>query len=227
MSEHQIQLIKDALLTVERRELEALKSLEGESFEPSQAYHKNIQQLIRKETHWTRPLLRTKKRKLLTILVAALLILSSLFSVSAIREPIIEYIKTAYEKFTHFSFEEEVQQYSDIIETEYSLQWIPEDYLTLLVEKTPNCINYQWEKNNYYIFFTQKIIGIDSLHLNTEKENYTVLERNDQTYYYNQTQNTYFFIWTYDNYTFNLICENMEMDTILKILDNIQPVSDP
>ena len=74
------------------------------------------------------------------------------------------------------------------------------------------------------MLFTQKVIGIDSLHLNTESENYALLERNGQEYYYYQTQNTYFFIWTIDNYSFNLACENMEIDDVLKILDNIQPV---
>lgn len=227
MSERQIQIIKDALLTIERRELKALKSLEGESFEPSQAYRRNMQRLIRKETRWTRPFVRTKKRKLLTILVAALLILSSLFSISAIREPIIEYIKEVYEKCTHFFFEEKVQQQNDVIETEYTLQWIPADYLVISVDKVPTSINYRWNKNDSYILFTQKVIGIDSLHLNTEEENYTLLVRNGQEYYYNQTQNTYFFIWSCDNYTFNLSCENMEMNDVLKILDNVQPISDP
>ena len=227
MTEHQIQLIKDALLTVERRELKALKNLEGEAFEPSQTYRESMQCLIRKETHWTRPFVRTKKRRILTVLIAALLILSSIFSISAIREPIIEYIKTAYEKFTHFFFEESISQHDDVIETEYTLQWIPEEYLVISAEKAPTGINYCWKKKNSYICFRQKISGIDSLHLNTEKENYTLLERNGQAYYYNQTQNTYFFIWTYDKYTFNLICENIDMDTVLKILDNIQPVSNP
>ena len=227
MSEHQIQIIKDALLTIERRELKALKSLEGESFEPSQVYRQNMQRLIRKETHWTRPFVRTKKRKFLMVLVAALLILSSLFSISAVREPVIEYIKTTYEKCTHFFFEEKVQQQNDIIETKYILTWIPDEYTLLSSSKTAFDIRYQWTNGKNYIKFNQTSISVDSLHLNTEKENYTLLERNGQEYYYNQTQNTYFFIWTYDNYTFNLICENMEMDTILKILDNIQPVSDP
>ena len=228
MTEHQIQLIKDALLTVERRELKALKNLEGEAFEPSQTYRESMQCLIRKETHWTRPFVRTKKRRILTVLIAALLILSSIFSISAIREPIIEYIKTAYEKFTHFFFEESTSQHVDVIETEYTLQWIPEEYLVISTEKAPTGINYCWKNNTSYISFKQKISGINSLHLNTEKENYTPLERNGQTYYYNKSIDVHCFIWTYDNYAFNLSCsEDIDMDTVLKILDNIQPVSDP
>ena len=228
MTEHQIRLVKDALLTVERRELKALKSLEGKTFEPSQAYRQNMQRLIRKETHWSRPFVRTKKRKLLTVLVATLLILSSLFSISAIREPIIEYLKKAYEKSTHFFFEENASQYNDVIETEYTLTWLPEEYSVPTVSKTRSSISYYWNKNNSYIRFNQKTTAINSIHLNTEKENYTPLERNDQIYYYNKSIGSYFFIWSYENYTFNLSCsEDIDMDTVLKILDNIQPVSDP
>ena len=226
MSEHQIQIIKDALLTIERHELKALKSLEGEGFEPSEAYRQNMQRLIRKETHWTRPFVRTKKRKFLTILVAALLILSSLFSISAVREPIIEYIKSAYEKSTHFFFGEDSSQYADVIETEYMLTWVPDDYTLLSSSKTAFEIRCHWTKGEYYIKLNQSSVGVDSLHLNTEKENYTRLERNGQTYYYNQSIDVYCFIWTIDNYTFNLTCQNLDMDTILKILDNIQPVVD-
>ncbi|MBR7098599.1 MAG: DUF4367 domain-containing protein [Clostridia bacterium] len=224
MTDRQINLIKDALLTVERRELKALKSLDGEGFEPSQAYCDHMQRLIRKETHWTRPFVRNKTRKTLTLLVAATLIIASLLSVSAIREPIVKYMKTAYEKFTHFFFEEDSSEYDTIIETSYAPTWIPEEYLETSVEKTLTHIRYKWDKNDDRIFFSQKVIGINSVHLNTEMENYTPMERNGQIYYYNESVDVYCYIWTIDNYAFNLVCENMEKDDVLKILDSIQPV---
>lgn len=225
MTDQQICLIKDALLTVERCELKVLKSLGGESFEPSQTYCDHMERLIRKETHWTRPFVRNKKRKALTLLIAAALILSTLFSVSAIREPIIQYIKETYEKFTHFFFEENASEYDAIIETEYAPTWIPEDFLEISVVKIPTYVDYQWNENDSSIFFCQKVIGIDSLHLNTEVEIYTPIERNGQTYYYNKSVNVSCYIWTIDNYSFNLTCENMAEDDVLKILDSIRPIS--
>lgn len=227
MTKHQKEVIAKALLLIEWRELMALKSLEGESFEPSQAYRESMQRLIRKETHWTRPFFRNNKRKALTALIAALLIFASLFSISAIREPIIQYVKTIYEKCTHFCFEEDSAQYETVIETEYKPTWIPKGYQLCIRKKETYEIRSEWKNDNDYIKFTQTPIGVDSLHLNTEAENYSRLERNGKTYYYNQTQNAYFFIWTIDNYAFNLTCENLEMDDILKILDSIQPISTP
>ena len=224
MTDRQINLIKDALLTVERRELKALKSLDGEGFEPSQAYCDHMQRLIRKETHWTRPFVRNKTRKTLTLLVAATLIIASLLSVSAIREPIVKYVKTVYEKFTHFFFEEDSSQHGSVITTEYTPTWIPEEYHETSGIKTSLYIKYQWIKNQDRIFFIQKVIGIDSLHLNTEMENYTPMERNGQIYYCNESVDVYCYIWTIDNYAFTLVCENMEKDDVLKILDSIQPV---
>ena len=224
MTNRQINLIKDALLTVERRELEALKSLDEESFEPSQAYCDSMQRLIRKETHWTRPFTRNKKRKTMTSILAATLLLALMLSVSAIREPIVKYLKNAYEKFTHFFFEEDSSEYDAIIETVYIPTWTPEKFIETPIVKTSTCISYQWDKNESYIFFSQKVTGIDSLHLNTELEDYTPVERNGQTYYCNESVDVCCFIWTVDSYTFNLTCHKMEKDDILKILDSIQPV---
>ena len=224
MTKQERQLIEEALLTVERRELKILKSLDGGDFEPSQAYRDRMQHLIKKETHWTRPFVRTKTRKTLTLLVAALLIIGSMLSVTAIREPIFKYIRNTYEKFTHFFFEEDSTEYDAIIKTEYAPTWIPKEYLAVAVEKTPLCINYQWNKNKSSIHLRQKVIGIDSLHMNTELENYTPVERNGQTYYCNESVDVYCYIWTIDNYAFNLTCHKMEKEDVLKILDSIQPV---
>ena len=224
MTNRQINLIKDALLTVERRELEALKSLDEEGFEPSQAYCDSMQRLIRKETHWTRPFTRNKKRKTMTSVLAATLLLALMLSVSAIREPIVKYLKNAYEKFTHFFFEENMSEYDASIETIYIPTWIPEEYLEMSSSKTLNHIKHQWNKKDSYILLSQKVTGIDSLHLNTELENYVPIERNGQTYYCNESVDVCCFIWTVDSYTFNLTCHKMEKDDILKILDSIQPV---
>lgn len=224
MTKQERQLIEDALLTVERRELKILKSLDSGDFEPSQTYRDRMQRLIKKETHWTRPFVRTKTRKTLTLLVAALLLIGSMLSVTAIREPIFKYIRNTYEKFTHFFFEEDSSEYDAIIKTEYAPTYIPKEYLNTSISKTSTHVKYQWNKNNARIFFNQKVIGIDSVHLNTEIENYTPIERKGQIYYCNESIDVCCYIWTIDNYAFSLVCENMEKEEALKVLDSIQPV---
>mgnify|MGYP003309236791 CR=1 FL=1 len=104
MTNQQIKILKESLLLIEQQELETLKNLTTEKISPSPAYCKNMERLIQKEKSWRWSLVKTKKRRLLTIIIAALLIFSSIFSVSAIREPIIEYVKSVYEEFTHFFF---------------------------------------------------------------------------------------------------------------------------
>lgn len=225
MTEQQKEIIKKALLTIERHELKMWKTVNCIDITPSPEYVKAMDKLLKKEKKMQRQFFKNKKRKLLTILIAALLIFSSIFSVSAIREPIIEYVKNVYEKFTHFFFDKEPGTLFSDIEDEYIATWLPNSYSLTSCIKLPADIRYQWDNEDSFIKFDQSILGIDSVHLNTEKENYTCLDFNNQLYYYNKSNQTYFFIWTTDDYAFNLTCsESVGWDNILKILENIKPV---
>lgn len=225
MTNQQINILKESLLLIERQELAALKNLVGEEITPSPAYRKNMERLVRRESSWQRKLLKNKKRKLLAILIAALLIFSSIFSVSAVREPIIEYAISVYEEFTHFFFEESTENNLKIIQKEYQVTWVPQDYTLTSCIKSEADIHYQWSQKDHYISFNQTILGIDSIHLNTEKSEVSTFEMDGQLYYYNNSVHMYFIIWTTNDYSFNLACsETIGWDNVLKILEGIQPI---
>jgi hypothetical protein len=225
MTEQQKEIIKKALLTIERHELKMWKAVNCIDITPSPEYVKAMDKLLKKEQKMHRQFFKNKKRKLLTILIAALLIFSSIFSVSAIREPIIEYVKKVYETFTHFFLDEEIPNTKSSIKTEYSVTWLPDEYIKNLDINQEAYIQHGWNKNEAYLIFTQHINGVDSIHLNTEQNAFSILEIGNQLYYYNNFDGNYFIIWTTDDYAFSLKCsESVGWDNILKILENIKPV---
>jgi len=223
MTEHQKRITKKALLIIEQQELKFLKS-ESENFEPSETYHQNMERLIQQEKQWRNKLIKTKKYKLLTILVAVLLIFSLTFSISAIREPIVEYVVKTYNTYTHLFFKNNGSP-SDKIETKYTLNWIPEDYHLSSSTATASHSQYLWKHENQYISFNQNLLSTTSIHLNTEQNHFSTIQLNDQTYYHKHTNNVYSFLWINENYIFTLSCsEDIGWENILKILENIKPV---
>ena len=129
-----------------------------------------------------------------------------------------------YEDFTHFFFEEDIKKDLPAIETEYQVTWLPDQYTFTSNKRSPAYVSYQWNQGENYITFNQSILGTNSIHLNTEKENCTILEFNNQLYYYNKSGQMYFIIWTNDDYAFNLACsEAVGWDNVLKILESIKP----
>lgn len=225
MTEHQINLLKDALFELERRELQQLKCVKSDSFEPSDRYQNSMDRLLRKEKRIAWQLIRTKKRKLVALLIAALLIFSLTFSISALRDPIIEYAVSVYETFTHFFFAESPDTNQSPITTEYTLTHLPDDYEESLYLKNEGYIQRQWKKGDAYLSFTQSIKAGSSVHLDTEESPVEMLETENQLYYYTKSKGMYFFIWTTDDYAFHFTCgEEIGWENILSILEGIKPM---
>jgi len=71
----------------------------------------------------------TPKKALLALAAAILLMITMMFSVSALREPVVRFIVEVYEKFSHvFIHQEEEAQFPATLEVYYAPTWLPEGY---------------------------------------------------------------------------------------------------
>ena len=121
---------KQALFDVQSEECERLMELRlPEEITFSAKFERKMERLLRAQR---RPLYRytnTGGKKAILALAASLILLVTLvFSVSAIREPVVRFFVEAYEKFSRIFFHQQEEQYPGTLEAYYAPAWLPEGY---------------------------------------------------------------------------------------------------
>ena len=91
----------------------------------SERFNKRMQKLIKsqKKIYWN--FVNTAAKRAAVIFVAIITIFTAAFSVKAIREPILKFIKQVYETFTYYSYEGDTAQ---TITKEYVVTQLPEGF---------------------------------------------------------------------------------------------------
>ena len=92
MTNNQIALIKEALLEEDLREMAIIDALPDEEFVFSEKYKKEMQKLLIKHKKYTHTANRFIPKRLVGVLVAILITLTLMMSISAIREPVVKYL---------------------------------------------------------------------------------------------------------------------------------------
>lgn len=94
-------------------------------FEFSERFNKRMAKLINSQKKAYYHLINTAAKRVAIIIVLILTMFTAAFSVKAIREPIIKFVKQIYETFIHYSVEGETE---DTITKEYSLKFVPDGF---------------------------------------------------------------------------------------------------
>ena len=91
----------------------------------SEKFMKRMDKLIKsqRKPYWN--FISTVSRRAAVIIVAIITLVTAAFSVKAIREPIIKFIKQVYESFTHYSFDGDTVE---IITKEYTITQMLDGY---------------------------------------------------------------------------------------------------
>ena len=91
----------------------------------SEKFIKRMDKLIKsqRKPYWN--FISTVSRRAAVIIVAIITLVTAAFSVKAIREPIIKFIKQVYESFTHYSFDGDTVE---IITKEYTITQMLDGY---------------------------------------------------------------------------------------------------
>lgn len=111
----------------------------------SPAFEKKMKRLIREENHPSLKLVGTARRKAVTVILIAAIILASVFSVGAVRDTVREFLVTAFEKyFALQSGETEL----DKIEHIYTFSEIPEGFHYVAQEKDNVSVSTTYENKN-------------------------------------------------------------------------------
>lgn len=121
----------------------------------SERFNKRMAKLIKsqRKSYWV--LINTAAKRAAVIFVAIITLFTAAFSVKAIREPVLRFIKEVYETFTRYTYEGDM---ADKITKEYVLTYIPDGFeQTSKIENENSIITTYKNSFGETIMFTQQI----------------------------------------------------------------------
>ncbi len=137
----------------------------------------------------------------------------------AFREPILDFFEEIYESFTKLSTKEDSDEEIDAI---YMPDYIPLGYEILSQNDNQLGLSVIWSNGENKIVYNQSPLNNENALLDTETNDYIAIFIEEQPVYYILKNNTYFFIWENDHYSFKLKCtDSLPMAEIELIISSI------
>lgn len=173
-----------------------------------------MSKLIQKNNHISYSTRRHIRKSLIAAIVAIIVLFTGLLSVSATRTPIVEFVKRIFPQFNEITLSEDSVPKVDSIETEFTLDYLPEGYYLDTYQSDDLGVYTVWKNNSGdEIIFSQEILN-SNVSIDTE-HNYIETYVNKYkayltTYEYNSVLN-----WSDNRYWFILnVPKELEQDII-------------
>lgn len=188
----------------------------------SKKFNRRMEKLIKaqKKVYWN--LVSTTSKRVAIIFVAIFTMFTAAFSVKAIREPIIEFIKQVYESFAHYSFDGDTVEF---IEKEFTIHQIPYGYEQIDKTTTDNSVVTIYKNElDYTIYFLQSttdshtgfFVDNESGDLYTETVNGINVD-------FKEWYDTKTAMWVNDGYVFTINCTgNISFEEIKQMIISIE-----
>lgn len=141
----------------------------------SDKFLRKMDRLIKKNNRVRLSTRRTVTKGLIAAIITALVVFTGLMSATAIREPIIEFVKKVLPQFNEITLNEQASLTVDTIETEYTLTNLPEGYELDTYQKDDYSVFAVWKNDEgKEIAFMQNLLdsnfSIDNEHFYREFE---------------------------------------------------------
>lgn len=221
MTNSQIEVLKIALLNVEREELRLLDSLPNENYKFSDEHKARMKRMVSKYEHSN----KTMPKRLSIILVAAILVITLIMSISAIRIPVVNFIVEIYENFISIFVDSDDNNHTAKIQEIYTPQYVPEHYHKIKSFSDEYNLQTTWvhENNDKKIFMSQNALNTSQSFIDFENSDYTEHLINNQKIYYTLRNDIITIIWTNEEYLFMLSCpETLGLEEIEKIICSME-----
>ena len=199
-------------------------SYNSEEFKTSAKFEKNIKRMIKNKGSIYYRLTFTRGRRLLCACIMIILLLISLFSVSAVRELINNFIIEHFSNHDSITYSEssEIKNYPYKIEKFYVPSYIPKGYTLADKSIIDNDATYTYLGKNKAIVFSQSTKEGWRASVDNEKSKTTVETINGQDYYFNYSDELgSTIIWDNGEYLFSLSAE-LPKDTMLNMCKSLK-----
>jgi len=219
---------RQALFDVQNEECERLEAeLALEPVRLSPAFERRMQRLIRAERRPYYRFTNTNGKKAVLALAATFILLVTLvFSVSAIREPVVRFFVEAYEKFSRVFFHQQEEQFPGMLEDYFVPTWLPKGYKEDPNQTVNAIIHCEWtyvSESQGDIKFKQHTITSNVSRIDSEDIQVKPIEVNGKEGLCYSNKGTQHIIWSDGQYGFFIAGPISEAD-LLRIAESIQAV---
>jgi len=170
---------------------------------------------------WIKPL----GRRAAVILLAVLLLLSiTVFSVKALREPVVNFIIEVYEKASTIIFtrDDPTASVPSVIEEAYLPACLPEGYELVSEDKYPRMLEYIYsDENGNDLQFKQAIFDGTQMNLDSEGTVSESIQINGITGIYFSNKGKHILTWNNGIYVFHLESA-IEKDELIKVAESLE-----
>lgn len=223
MTNDSTNILKRAFLEAEVKQLAVYDSLPEVSGDCSPGFEKHMNRLIinRRKPYWK--YMNSVAKRTVAVLVALLLLFSMSMSISAIREPVIEFMVNIYETFTGFFVGDNHAGVPDTIEKVYLITELPDGYV--LNNQSKNKLNIQtiWTDGENSIVFSQTTLNNSEVRIDTESNEYRTATVNNTTVYYVEKNGTRIVLWLTSEYSFSMVCpDELDWATTEKMIKSME-----
>ncbi len=210
------ELFVKAFMEAERLDNADLPREDEIQWDFSEKFLQSMDKLIQKNNRIQLSTRRTVTKSLLAAVIATMIAFTALMSVSATREPIIDFVKKVFSQFNEITLSNESVPPVDTIETEYTLSYLPEGFKLDTYRKDDYSVFSVWKNEaGEEIVFFQNILDTD-LNINNE-HNYQELTVNGYEAYLNEYEYNLSLVWTNGVYWFRLNVPTDYKDEIIII----------
>lgn len=190
----------------------------------SEDYLRDMEKLLKKSRNPIRRYFDTVGKRVVAAVIAAVALSGGMMSVSAVREPVVEFITNVYEKFVEIIFDEEdIVKAPSTIETVYTLGIIPEGYVVNKHVIDSDSAYMSWiNDNGEKLVFMQGILDGNNMIDNEDSQFELICVDGIKIAYANKNGAKYYF-WNTLDYKFTLfVSQTISHDTALELIESVE-----
>ena len=222
MLKNNTELLKKAFLDASLIEMSAfLDGTENDDHNFSLEFEQKINSVIEEAG---KPQKHLNKRKIITILVAAAILVSLMFTAVVFGDKIGSFIMDITDK----SFDlvtEHNSDYPNEIDNVYYPAYIPDGFTTVEMQDFDTEKNYRLSNGASFISFRQQIITEGTISVSNEGDGYQIYNVSDITVYCFDVERSdvYIMVWEYNKYAFVMkFSKCIGLEEGFKIIESIQ-----
>ena len=186
-------------------------------------YENYMNNLIKRSKNPFQRYFNTIGKRVAGIAAALLIVFSCSMTVSAVREPVVDFFTNIHEKFVEIFFEEDdIAKTPDTIETVYNLGYVPEGY-ELIEQKISNYgIDFTWRNSDGDIIrFSQDVLQ-GEVTLDYEDSNYSIIYASNLKIVYVDKLGQRALFWNNSTYSFSMIVSmNLSLDECTHLIESM------
>lgn len=202
MANNYDELLKQGLIWLKEIEFSDVPKEEDIEHDFSDKYLKSKEKLLNKLNHSYWKYVNTVAKKVAVVTISFIIVFSSLMTVDAFRESIINFVITMFDSFSKV---EQTYKTEEIIHSYYSINKLPSEYVKFITHYTEAIYTQVWNNSNNNQISLSQVPANTANQFNSERGELSEAIINNSPCLICKDQIQYYCYWEFDGYRFELV----------------------